>query len=1814
MKHFAIAALAFFALIGTAAAQTTNPSTTAETRTHLTRAERRAEARRVRAAKKAAKVTKPAPGLSVAGRKALGRYRPPVDRDAIVVDQKAAPYAGPPVDFRPVPAVRTRPLRDMFKIPPPLPGDEDGEERFPEPVRPPPPFVNTDPDHTARQTVQGSALSAPTSSGISFDGVGVGLLSYSPNSNPPDVNGRVGATQYVQWNNTSFAIFNKTTGALLYGPAAGNTLFQPLGGACATHNDGDPVVSYDLMAGRWVLSQFVVEASPSFSHQCVAVSVSGDATGAYYLYDFVTDPVNFVDYPHMGVWPDGYYMSIHVFNSLGTAQVASRVVVLERDKMLLGQSARMVQADLGKKSNRFQYGFLPADLDSLTPPPAGEAAFVLGPDPSVTNRTDSTRVAVTWGVTPTIALTEATIAVGITTAPCVNNTAAQDNRDCVPQPSPAVAADYLDNISSHYMYRLAYRNFGGSPVQESLVVSATTGGSASSPSHGAVRWFEFRNAGNSTATPTSFQVSTFDPDTAYRWLPSIAMDKDHNIALGYSKSSTSIKPGIYMTGRLGTDTINTMGAETTVQAGVGSQTSGAGNRWGDYSAMTLDPIDQCTFYYTNEYLKTNGAFNWSTRIAAYKFPSCTPSPDWGTVNGNVTSCVTGAPMAGVVVSLSNGFAGSSDAAGNYSISVPPGSYTITAADTDRNCTTSSPVSAGVSVTSGNISTQNFCMTGTSNLQYNVLAISDSANGNNNGVVNRNECVQLNVTLKNNGCANETATTATLSTTTPGVTVTQPNSAYPDLAIDASGANATAFKVETSNSFVCGTAISFTLNLTYASGNKSIGFTVPTCSGGANQTIPLSSLTAADLTQSDRLGRDGLPSTCAGKTSPGGGFAGTKFYKTFSFTNSGGAPACFTVQINAALGGAGDIESAAYLTSYIPASIDTNYAGDSGIVGLGTSVGTASYSFTVPALTNFVVVVNTTGTTTSSQFSGTVSGFFDFTAGPGACEACIPPATPTITPGGPTTFCAGGSVLLTSSAPTGNQWYLNGSLIPSATNVTYSATASGSYTVVTTVAGCPSAPSTPVVVTVNPIPATPTITPGGPTTFCTGGSVTLTSSSASGNQWSLDGTPIGGATGQQHVATQAGNYTVIVTANGCSSAPSAATTVTINPIPSTPTITPGGPTTFCAGGNVTLTSSSASGNQWSLNGTPIGGATGQQHVATLGGNYTVTVTTNGCTSAASAATSVTVNPAPATPTITPGGPTTFCTGGSVTLTSSSASGNQWSLDGNPIGGATGQQHVATLAGNYTVVVTSGGCSSAPSAATTVTINPIPSTPTITPGGPTTFCAGGSVTLTSSSASGNQWSLDGTPIGGATGQQHVATLAGNYTVSVTTNGCASAPSSATTVTVNPAAATPTVTPGGPTTFCAGGSVTLTSSSATTYQWYNGVTLIPGETSQAYIATASGSYNVVVASGGCPSAPSSSTVVTVNPIPATPTISGGPTTFCEGGSVTLTSSSATGNQWSRDGVPLGGETGQTIVASVAGAYTVTVTASGCASAPSAATAVTVNPKPNVTISAPSPMFAGAGATASVIHECAGATFVWSITGGTITSGNGTRNITFTAGAAGTLTLFVNVTNSSGCSDSKSINITVTQAPFGAPPFLQANATGTTTASILWASVASADHYEVHRSLDNVNWSLRGTSAGLSFSDGSLTASTTYLYKVRAVKADLTASAFSPINAATTVVFTDPSLTACATLVKAVHITQLRTAINLARASVGLPAFTFTDPTLLTTTKIKAIHINELRTAVGAFTTAIGITPTYTDPTIIANTTIVKSLHVQELRDLVR
>jgi hypothetical protein len=461
---------------------------------------------------------------------------------------------------------------------------------------------------------------------------------------------------------------------------------------------------------------------------------------------------------------------------------------------------------------------------------------------------------------------------------------------------------------------------------------------------------------------------------------------------------------------------------------------------------------------------------------------------------------------------------------------------------------------------------------------------------------------------------------------------------------------------------------------------------------------------------------------------------------------------------------------------------------------------------------------------------------------------------------------------------------------------------------------------------------------------------LTSSSASGNQWFLNGNPIGGASGQAYIAAASGNYTVKTTdGNSCTSAASTIATVTANAIPATPTITPSGSAQFCNAGSATLTSSSASGNQWYLEGTAIPGATNATVSAGSAGHYTVIVTTNGCSSASSAATNVTINPPPAKPVVTAGGPTTFCAGGSVTLSSNNASGNQWYLDGSPISGGTNQTFAATAAGSYTATVTTAGCVSNASDPAVVTLNPLPATPAVTAGGPTTFCVGGSVTLTSSNASGNQWFLNGNAIGGATNQVYSVTGSGSYTVKVTgANACTSAASSATAVTVSPIPATPAITPGGPTTFCSGGSVNLTSSSASGNQWFVNGNAIGGATNQVYGAAASGNYTVIVTTTGCASSAPPATTVTVKPKPnATITAPLSVITSSAGNLASVASAGAGATYvWDITGGAITAGSGTnsiTFTAGGPGTMTITVTvaaSSGCSDARSANVTVALPP----------------------------------------------------------------------------------------------------------------------------------------------------------------------------------------------------------------------------------------------------------------------------------
>jgi hypothetical protein len=445
------------------------------------------------------------------------------------------------------------------------------------------------------------AATATPITGLGFAGVGQGDYGFSDQFAPPDTNGAVGATQFVQWVNVDFAVFDKTTGAIAAGfPKAGNTIWQGFGGGCETNNDGDPIAQYDKIANRWVLTQFSVSTTPNL--QCVAVSTTSDATGTYnrYAFDYGTD---FPDYPKLGVWPDAYYITYNIFAN-GQTFSGPKVCAFDRTAMLAGAAATQQCFQLGTTVS----SLLPSDFDGTV------ASLPAVGMPNKLARITSASSLQLWDFHVDFVTPANTTLTGPTTIAVAPYTRACNGGTCVPQPS---TRQQLDSLADRAMYRFAFRHFADHDawlLNHSVATSVTRKQVIGS----GIRWYELRSTGGGPVSV--FQQATFAPDANYRWMGSIAQDKLGNIAVGYSVSSSTTPPSIRVGTRAATDPAGTLG-ETSVFDGVGSQLRNL-SRWGDYSAMTVDPVDDCTFWYTNEYLKTSGTFNWSTRIASFKLPGC----------------------------------------------------------------------------------------------------------------------------------------------------------------------------------------------------------------------------------------------------------------------------------------------------------------------------------------------------------------------------------------------------------------------------------------------------------------------------------------------------------------------------------------------------------------------------------------------------------------------------------------------------------------------------------------------------------------------------------------------------------------------------------------------------------------------------------------------------------------------------------------------------------------------------------------------------------------------------------------------------------------------------------------------------------------------------------------------------------------------------------------------------------------------------------------------------------------------------------------
>jgi NedA-like, galactose-binding domain/F5/8 type C domain len=602
-----------------------------------------------------------------------------------------------------------------------------------------------------RQTERGPALNA--SIGVRFPGVG------SNGYAPPDTNMAVGPNHILQTVNSRYAIYAKN-GALLVGPYSLSSLWAPLGSGngCATNDGGDVVAQYDKLADRFIVTQLGGVTAPY--SECIAVSQTSDPAGTYWLYSYAYGTV-INDYPKFGVWPtatnSAYLATYNLFADAFTF-IGAQLCAYDRTKMLAGDpTAQGICYTIDGDG-----GYLPSDLDGSIPPLDGTPGYFLNYE-----TTSSLRM---YGLSPNFADPGAsTLTVESPDIPVAGfSEACAPSYTCVPQQG---TSQKLDTVGDRLMYRLAFRNFGD---HEAMVVNH----SVASGSRVGVRWYELRAPVSTSGAFSLYQQGTYAPDSTYRWMGSAAMDAVGNIGLGYSASSGSIHPAIRYTGRQATDPLGTLGSEVSLVAGTGSQTFGL-SRWGDYTAMRIDPVDDCTFWYTNEYLGSNGTYNWSTAFGSFKFASCNPPEVSLSANPSsltLTRGTSGNTM--VTVTALEGFSGTVG-------------LSVVGCPANATCTISSPVTPIPTATSLlNVSTTPSTSIGT----YTLTIIGTTAGGS-------------------------------PATTPVSLTVNPP----PDFAISANPSSMTLVQVGTGTSTVTVTAL-------YGF-NGNVDLAVAGCPSGATCTLP-----------------------------------------------------------------------------------------------------------------------------------------------------------------------------------------------------------------------------------------------------------------------------------------------------------------------------------------------------------------------------------------------------------------------------------------------------------------------------------------------------------------------------------------------------------------------------------------------------------------------------------------------------------------------------------------------------------------------------------------------------------------------------------------------------------------------------------------------------------------------------------------------------------------------------------------------------------------------------------------------------------------
>lgn len=451
-----------------------------------------------------------------------------------------------------------------------------------------------------------------------------------------DPNGAVGTKQFMEWTNAVYQGFDKVTGAQIFpAPIVGDTPWRSNNMPDCYGPAGNVELLFDHLASRWIIGRRQVQSGGAYFY-CIAVSNTDDLTSptfAWYSYELPLRAVlgqkgdgktYYPDYPKIGTWSDGYYVTIDVEDPDNFAEVGIIACAFDRATMLTGGTMRPPQCFKDEPNSNIAFrghSLEPADIEGKIAPPGGEPEYFASiQNPavglSVSNTLNQWAFKVNW-TSPALSTFTGPVSLNVTpyTPGCfdINNVTLTV---CVPEPSSSSTGILIDSVGDRLMQRLAYRRFTGTNKYQSWLVTHAIQTGTGAMSQTGVRWYEARDNG-------TFNTGTIgtNNDGVYRFMPSVAQDKVGNMAVGYSASATNLHPSI------AASYLNLQNRTLPTEIPLWGGTADEENtfHWGVYTSMTVDPVDDCTFWYVNEYFDTNqigSAVTWQTRISHFALPTC----------------------------------------------------------------------------------------------------------------------------------------------------------------------------------------------------------------------------------------------------------------------------------------------------------------------------------------------------------------------------------------------------------------------------------------------------------------------------------------------------------------------------------------------------------------------------------------------------------------------------------------------------------------------------------------------------------------------------------------------------------------------------------------------------------------------------------------------------------------------------------------------------------------------------------------------------------------------------------------------------------------------------------------------------------------------------------------------------------------------------------------------------------------------------------------------------------------------------------------